>query len=232
MIRRFLLMVACSLPAVVGWGQIQIPAEVAIYQPIIATCPAAAGAQVLWESSAQVHYEVGEEGRRLFVWAPPGEHELRCDVFTVDWEAKRFSVERHRAKFKVVGGSPTPVPPTPPPDPVVPPPTPTPVGKLTAVIVRESEEDTPVLGGVFVALRTGEPAKWLRERGHTLVIIDDDTTDAQGNPIPLVQTFKSLGIAMPALFLLDSTNQVIHKSTLSATTTADGILQVIRDTGG
>jgi hypothetical protein len=106
------------------------------------------------------------------------------------------------------------------------------VGKLSVVIVRESEQDSPALGQLFVGLRTGAPAQWLREKGHALVIIDDDTTDADGRPIPLVQTFKSLGITMPCLFILDSTNQVILKTTLPADVTPDGVLEMIRSAGG
>jgi len=119
---------ACLLlPLMVSplWGQITAPQQVEPFAPIVASVEIGAtdagSVQVLWEASPGVAIQIVEEGRRLFAWAPPGTHTLRCDVFEVDWESKQFRVERHNATFTV--GEPRPEPEPQP----VPPPTPVPV---------------------------------------------------------------------------------------------------------
>lgn len=194
---------------------ISVPQQSAPYDPIVATCDAPEGAQILWESDPATQFETVDGGRRIFIWAPPGNHELRCDVFSVDWESKQFSVARHRAAFTVGGVEPTPTP-TPP------------VGKLTAVIVHETEDDTASLSRAFVALRSGPSADWLKSQGHSLAIVDDDSTDVDGQPLKILQPLKALGVAMPALFVLDSTNRVVLQQTLPPDVTASGVISLIQ----
>ena len=214
-----------------AWAQITVPAQVQPHTPIVAsvdTSSAATGSvQVLWEAGAGVSVLPVGDGSTVHVWAPPGVHSLRCDVFRVDWESKQFRVERHVASF-TVGQAP---PPGPQPEPV-PPPTPVPVGKLTAVIVHETEDDTPAFARLAVALRTGSAATWLKDNGHKLLILDDDTVDAEGQPIALVATLKQLGVQMPALFVLDAADKVVLKQTLADTTTADNVVEYLRRIGG
>jgi hypothetical protein len=147
-------------------------------------------------------------------------------VFRVDWESKQFRVERHNASFTVG----TPPEPEPQPEPV-PPPQPVPVGKLTAVVLHESEDDSPAFARMAVALRSGSAATWLKDNGHKLLILDDDTVDAEGQPIKLVATLKQLGVQMPALFVLDGKDQVVLKQTLADSTTADNVVELLRRVG-
>jgi hypothetical protein len=201
------------------------------HTPIVAsvdTSNSATGSvQVLWEAGAGVSVLPVGDGSTVHVWAPPGVHSLRCDVFRVDWESKQFRVERHNAQFTVG----TPPEPEPQPEPV-PPPQPVPVGKLTAVILHETEESTPAFARMAVALRSGSAATWLKDNGHKLLILDDDSVDAEGQPIRLVATLKQLGVQMPALFVLDGQDRVVLKQTLAEGTTADNVIEMLRRVGG
>lgn len=226
--------VACLLLclwAAPAWAQITVPAQSQPHTPIVAavdTSNSATGSvQVLWEAGAGVSVLPVGDGSTVHVWAPPGVHTLRCDVFRVDWESKQFKVERHNATF-TVGQAP---PPGPQPEPVPPTPTPVPVGKLTAVIIHETEQDTPAFARMAVALRSGSAATWLKDNGHKLLILDDDTVDADGKPMALVATLKQLGVQMPALFVLDAQDNVVLKHALADTTTADNVVEYLRRIG-
>lgn len=102
------------------WAQITVPQRVEPHTPIVAsvdTSNSATGSvQVLWEAGAGVSVLPVGDGSTVHVWAPPGVHTLRCDVFKVDWESKQFRVERHNAQFSVG----TPPQPDPQPEPVPP----------------------------------------------------------------------------------------------------------------
>lgn len=214
-----------------AWAQITVPTQVQPHTPIVAsvdTSNSATGSvQVLWEAGAGVSVLPVGDGSTVHVWAPPGVHSLRCDVFRVDWESKQFKVERHNASFTVG----TPPEPEPQPEPV-PPPQPVPVGKLTAVVLHESEDDSPAFARMAIALRSGSAATWLKDNGHKLLILDDDSVDAEGQPIKLVATLKQLGVQMPALFVLDGKDQVVLKQTLADSTTADNVVEYLRRIGG
>lgn len=225
---RLLLLVLLSVSASTATAQITIPPVSAPHAPIVATCGAPpageeGSVQILWESDPATQYIPLDGGQTLHVWAGPGEHYLKASVFAVDWENRTFSVQQYRATFRVGGDDPPPTPdPTPEPDP----PTPKP-SQVTAVIIRESEDDTPAFARLLTGLRTGEAARWLAAGGHDLIVVDDDATDADGRPLKLVASLSALGVSMPALFLL-SGDDVILKETLPASATADQVLAKIR----
>jgi hypothetical protein len=231
---------ACVLLCLIAspaWAQITVPAQVEAHAPIVARAElgdsATGSVQVLWEAGPGVYLLPIGDGSTVHAWAPPGEHALRCDVFRVNWDAKTFDIKRHAARFRV-GPAPEPVPPpdpTPPPTPPTPDP-PAPVGKLTAVIVHETEDDSPAVARMFIGLRSGASAKWLADQGHKLLILDDDTVDATGQPVQLVATLKALGVPMPALFVLDGQDRVLLKQTLAEGTTADNVIELLRRAGG
>lgn len=106
-------------------------------------------------------------------------------------------------------------------------PTPPPVtvGKRAVVILRETDDNTPAIGLLTTQLRTGEAAAYLKSKGHTLDILDDD------NPAPIVTKLVALGVAEPALFILDAaTGAVVHQQPLPAS--AAEVLAVLKAHGG
>lgn len=222
---RLLVLALFFATASSTYAQISVPSVSAPHTPIVATCetPSAGEAgsvQILWESDAQ--YIALDGGQTLHIWAPPGEHHLKASVFAVDWENRTFAVTQHRASFRVGGTEPTPVPPKPDPDP----PTPKP-SQVTAVIVHESNDSTPALSRLITGLRTGEAEQWLAAGGHSLLVLDDDATDANGQPLQIVASLNALGVAMPALFVLDG-DQVLLKESLAADATGDQVLAKIK----
>jgi len=208
-------------------GQIAVPEVNQPHAPIVATCtvPSAGeqgSVQILWESDDQSQWIPIEDGRTLHVWAGPGSHFLKASVFAVDWEARTFSVTQHRAAFRVGGDDPPPTPdPTPEPDP----PTPKP-SQVTAVIIHESVDDTPAFARLVTALRSGDAAEQLAAGGNELIVLDDDATDVDGNPLEIVAALKALAVDLPAIFLLDGDAVLLSKS-LPDDANADYVLKQI-----
>ena len=135
----------------------------------------------------------------------------------------------------VLGAQPPPVPPTPvppgPPPPV--PPTPVEVGKRTVVVVHESADATAERARLFTALRTGTNASYLAAKGHTLLILDDDSVDEHKQPLKLVSELVALGDALPFLAILDSNSgAVLHHRPLTPAANAEGVLTVLKENGG
>ena len=88
---------------------------------------------------------------------------------------------------------------------------PVPSGKRTVVLVHESADDDAAMGRLIVNIRDGEIAKYLKDGGHTCLILDDDL-DA-----PILAGLKPFN-ELPALYILDSaTNTITHKQTAPMT---------------
>lgn len=107
-----------------------------------------------------------------------------------------------------------PVPPTPP--------VPTP-GKRQVVIVRESADDTPAQARIFTALRSGAEAGYLKDKGHTLLIFDDDDANS------VVAKLKPLMVGPASMFVLDG-QAVLAKLPLPAD--APAVVAAIQANGG
>lgn len=131
------------------------------------------------------------------------------------------------------GPGPTPVPtPTPTPTPV---PVPDPVieGQRTVVIIRESGDDTPAFGSVIYGLRAGAHDDYLDQKGHTLLILDRNQLDENGQPSQLVAGLLGRNSNLPALFILESSDlRPLHDETLPATATADDVMRILKAHGG
>ncbi len=118
----------------------------------------------------------------------------------------------------------TPVPPTPP----VPPAT---EGKRVVVIAQATEHEDPELDRVIVQLRkpgsTGQ--SFLAKAGHTLDILDDELIRKSKWNSLLGSKLSNL----PKLFVIDpQTNTILFEQTIANGTTADNIIERIRETGG
>ena len=125
----------------------------------------------------------------------------------------------------VVGEPEPPVPPKPP-DPPKPP---VPDGPLQVTILHESTATTPEMARTFTNLRTGTSQSYLKSKGHTLNILDDDLTDAAGKPSPLVTKWAPIG-TLPELVIGTADGKVIWRGPLPAT--ADGVIEAIKRAGG
>lgn len=144
----------------VGLGQITIPDRIEPYQPIVGGCnciiPANGSAQFIWRTDDKSKSIASEpDGKKLFIWAPPGSHFCEVTVLTtifkkvltlvVDpadpnnkdkWKVveqevvDKFDWQRYEKSFIVgespgPGPGPTPTPPGPGPGPGPTPPPPT-----------------------------------------------------------------------------------------------------------
>lgn len=202
-----------------------------------------------WTLPEGVSEEVGDGGRALFLWAREGKYTIRLaitytiQVLTPDPADQTKGVPTtlvlppyEFAHTFSVGAAPA--PPTPPPGPT-PPPTPTPTpppaveGRRTVVLLHESQDDSAAFARMAVQLRTGEQADYLKAKGHTLLILDDDSTDQLGNRPKLVVDLLAVTPQLPALFVLDSaTGAVLHSRPLTDAANAAGVLAVLKEYGG
>lgn len=121
--------------------------------------------------------------------------------------------------------------PEPPPIPDV---VPVPAGKRRIVILHEQADDSVKFAALKVQLRDGANAKWLAERGHSLLILDKDATDQNGKPDANVKSWLSLvGGKVPSIVVVDiSTQKVVHSSELKPDETAAGVVELVKRTGG
>lgn len=128
------------------------------------------------------------------------------------------------------------VPPNPdvPTPPVVPP---GPSGARTLRIIRETAESTPAFTRLLVGLRTGSKATYLRDKGHVLMVLDDDATTTDGAPEPDVAEWRQhwQDLTLPALLITETTPtgvRLVHKQSLTTDANADGVIQVLKQYGG
>lgn len=136
-----------------------------------------------------------------------------------------------------IGAGPTPVPPTPvPPDPTPPtPPTPVVEGKRALLIIRESADSTPAVARMITNLRNPPNSDYLKSKGHTLAVLDDDSVDADGKPSAIVEAWRPqfAGMTLPVLFVIDPNgNKLVAKQSISATATADEVMKILKANGG
>lgn len=104
----------------------------------------------------------------------------------------------------------------------------TPSGPRTVLIVREASDSTSETARTLTtALRTGEPAKYIAAKGHSLLILDDDSKDENGQPSPVLAKFAPF--AVPELLIIAG-DKAIHREKCPAT--ADGVLAVLKAKGG
>lgn len=178
-------------------------------------------------SLAADDYQISESGTRLmFATVTPGEYTFALAVATGDVA----NVVQVRVR---VGEPPAPIPPGPTPQPPIP--TPPPVGQRAVLILRESAETTPALARLLTSLRAGTQAAYLKSKGHSLSILDDDAVDPTGKPSPAVESWRPhfAGMKLPAVIIYDpATKSILDKRIIVDTTTADGIIELVKAAGG
>lgn len=133
---------------------------------------------------------------------------------------------------------PTPVPPGPgpvPPGPIVPPePPPSPTtGPKDIILIRETGNSNPNIANAVVALRSGAPSKYLKEKGHNLWILDQDTTDQFKKPSPLLDLWRPYftGLKLPVLVITNK-GKFEYRQEVPDSATADDIIAIVKGHGG
>ncbi len=101
-------------------------------------------------------------------------------------------------------------------------------GVRQVVIVHEAQEQTPEFSRMAVALRVGKPAEYLKSKGHTLLILDDDAIAADGKPSPLLDPFRPLN--PPELIVVKPPASVLYRGKLPDT--ADEVIAEVQRHGG
>lgn len=116
------------------------------------------------------------------------------------------------------------------------PPTPGPVaGPRMVVLLHETADKSPEWTRAINLLRVGPQAQYLSSKGHSLLILDDDSVGADGKPSPAVARWLPhvQGLDLPVLIVADkATGGVTHKQSLPDAVTADGIVEIIKSHGG
>lgn len=144
--------------------------------------------------------------------------------FVADVE-KRYEHSETSALLTVAGNAPQ--PPVVNPDVIDPPVVPTP-GKRVVAIIHESQETTPQLAQLKVKIRTGPIGQYLFDKGHTLLILEDDHGTVVKPWMDLLQ-----GVQLPAVVIKDPASPaVIAKRSIMVNDTADTLLSYIRQHGG
>lgn len=85
-------------------------------------------------------------------------------------------------------------------------------GVRQIVIVHEAQEQTPEFSRMATALRVGPPGEYLKSKGHSLLILDDDAVDADGKPSPLLAPFRPLN--PPELIIVQPPTKVLYRGKL------------------
>ncbi len=90
------------------------------------------------------------------------------------------------------------------------PPTPTP-GPKHILIIEETEQGqrTPEIGNILDKLRSEADTGWMKEQGHTLLILDKNLEYSNGQPHPLVVDEYKKGETLPIMIVRDPQTQAL-----------------------
>lgn len=212
-----------------------IPAGELFDASVLAPVPAVVQPALNWKLNGKPadpkHLRVSSDGLSAVVSMPGGTHTLSVfGAWGIVTEGGQVAITLIDLSGEFTVGAPVPPGPTPP-GPV--PPTPVVEGKRTVVIVHESADQTPAQSRLFTTLRTGQVASYIVAKGHTLLILDDDSVDQNDRPLKVVTDLITLGDPLPFVGILDSnTGAVLHHRPLTPAASAEGVLAVLKENGG
>jgi hypothetical protein len=101
-------------------------------------------------------------------------------------------------------------------------------GPRVVVVLHETAETTPAQSQMFVALRSGSNEAYLKEKGHKLLILDDDAVGADDKPLALVAKL-SAALPPPSVHVLNGEAIVTSKPLPD---NAAGVLDILKGAGG
>ena len=142
-------------------------------------------------------------------------------------DASRKSLDAALAKAIAELGSKPPGPTPPPVPPVV-------EGKRLVVVLHEVDDNSAAFANLRVnTANNSAAARYFREKGHTVQFLEEEQKDQSGQPYPLVEKLKALGVGVPAVFVLDPTTQaVLYQTKLTPDATADNLVEYAKRGGG
>lgn len=137
-----------------------------------------------------------------------------------------------------IAGCSIPLPPVPKPEP---PPVVVPVsdGHRFALILQESQQQTPEMARMIVELHAGESSAYFAKHNHSVVVLDIDAKDENGQPLDVIQRLKP-SIAnkpLPVLIVADKTNEgrvgnVLSCESIKAAPLAADVVAAVKKSGG
>lgn len=139
-------------------------------------------------------------------------------------DASRQSLDAALAAIVSELGAKPPEPPTPP---VV-------EGKRLVVVLHEVDDDSSAFNNFRVSTANNSTAaQWFRSQGHVIQFLEEEQKGSDGQPLPLVESLKALGVGVPAVFILDPTTKaVLYKQKLEPSVTADNLVEYTKRGGG
>lgn len=96
-------------------------------------------------------------------------------------------------------------------------------GPRDVLIVHETATDGPAFARLKSNLRSGAAYDYLKAKGHTLLIQDQD----DGSPVIKQWQAELTGQTLPVI-LISAKGKLLAKQTLPATATADDVLTIIK----
>ena len=85
-------------------------------------------------------------------------------------------------------------------------------GPRQLLVVRETADTTPEFGRYLTELRAGETAKYLKEKKHTLEILDQNGKDENGQPA--AELVKYQPFSPPELFIIAPPDKLLSRQKL------------------
>lgn len=197
-------LIALLLMAVPVSAQITVPAEHEPFDPIIATVTAPPDANVVWSKDPLTKIIVHPDGRTIYCWAGPGTHTLTAE-YTVSYSAT-FTVKPYSVASYFF-------------NPML---SPQVVGGITGVILLHIADASPYTIHLIDELSAQEER--IHEGGMNLMVLSDQATDGNEGTPKLVTDLLSHGVALPALFVLDSDRKILLQQHIDEDTTAEELL--------
>lgn len=105
-----------------------------------------------------------------------------------------------------------------------------PAGPRTLLIVHEQESDTPAWGAFVKDIRAGESGKYIAEKKHHALILDKDSKDGNGQPLPLLAKYAPYDV--PELLILSPAGSALHREKLPVEPKAADVLATLKKNGG
>lgn len=158
-------------------------------------------------------------------------------------------INKFSATFIVSGQAPQPppvvvvppiFPPEVPPVPTPVPPVPTPSGKRDLILIRESRLSSEKTAAIVRQLRDerNQSAKYLKDKGHSLLILDVDSLDEDDKPSKAVEAwrpvFKDMQLPVLVVTSKDATGAtvLVGKTTLGPEASGEDVITILKSFGG